>query len=549
MDKTIKTRTVVKNIKIFDAKAAMAQGVNEVSIKTKGANEAGDGSDQPHRHGSDYAQSKVEQSAQRSITAAGRESAKGARRAVDATRKQARQVASKRAAQKVEAQSASTSRRSVQGAINRGNQKTAKITAKSIKGAGAATGKGVKTSQQTTRAAKLSSKAAQVAERNAAQAARAATRAMTAAAKAAIKAFIAFVKMAIAAIKSLAAAIAAGGWVAVAVILIVCLVGFIATSAYGIFFTGGDVGDGNPTLREVVASIDKDYQAKINKIEADSPHDDVMISGSRASWSDVLAVYAVKTTTNVSDPLDVITLDASRQKTLKGIFWDMNTLSYQVADRTYTEVAAANQTGNVASDATQVQTRKTLYITQGAKTAKQIASAYSFDASQQALLADLQSARYVSAWQTVLYGSQSGSEDIVEAAASQVDETGGQPYWSWYGFSSRVEWCACFVSWCANQCGYIKAGTMLKFSYCQTGVNWFKDAGQWQNAHSGYVPKPGDIIFFDWQRDGHSDHVGIVEYVKDGYLHTIEGNSSDAVHRRSYSLSSSVLMGYGSTNR
>ena len=71
----------------------------------------------------------------------------------------------------------------------------------------------------------------------------------------------------------------------------------------------------------------------------------------------------------------------------------------------------------------------------------------------------------------------------------------GQPYWSWYGFSSRVEWCACFVSWCANQCGYIEAGVIPKFAGCRNAVNWFQERGQWQDRY--YTPNPGDIIFCD----------------------------------------------------
>lgn len=64
----------------------------------------------------------------------------------------------------------------------------------------------------------------------------------------------------------------------------------------------------------------------------------------------------------------------------------------------------------------------------------------------------------------------------------------GQPYWSWYGYESRVEWCACFVSWCAEQCGYISAGIIPKFASCQAeGVAWFKTCGLWQNGD--YSPK------------------------------------------------------------
>jgi len=122
-------------------------------------------------------------------------------------------------------------------------------------------------------------------------------------------------------------------------------------------------------------------------------------------------------------------------------------------------------------------------------------------------------------------------------------------YCSWYGFAERVEWCACFVSWCANELGYIDAGIMPKFSGCQSQwIPWFQARGQWQDSLSsggGYTAKPGDIIFFDWDGDGISDHVGIVECVEGEFIHTIEGNTSDSVARRSYRLDSGRIMGFG----
>lgn len=221
----------------------------------------------------------------------------------------------------------------------------------------------------------------------------------------------------------------------------------------------------------------------------------------------------------------------------------------RVEDRAYTEIVAEKQPDGTVLEKEQAATRKTLYIVQGAKTASQMAEALGFSAEQRKTLAEMLSPSYASAWQSVLYGSSVGSSDIVKVAASQIGNPGGQPYWSWYGFSGRVEWCACFVSWCADQCGYIKAGTVPKFSYCQTGKEWFVDAGRFEDASSSYTPKPGDIVFFDWGGDGHVDHVGIVEFVKDGSVHTIEGNNGDAVRRDDYRLDSSVLVGYGIINR
>lgn len=136
-----------------------------------------------------------------------------------------------------------------------------------------------------------------------------------------------------------------------------------------------------------------------------------------------------------------------------------------------------------------------------------------------------------------------GNQAIVEVALTQLGNDGGQPYWSWYGFSGRVEWCACFVSWCADQCGYIESGIIPKFSSCSEGVNWFKGKGQWQDRN--YVPATGDLIFFDWDGDGITDHAGIVEKCENGRIYTVEGNSGDACRQQSYPLGDSTIYGYG----
>ncbi|MEG0709305.1 MAG: lysozyme family protein [Longicatena sp.] len=138
------------------------------------------------------------------------------------------------------------------------------------------------------------------------------------------------------------------------------------------------------------------------------------------------------------------------------------------------------------------------------------------------------------------------SGKIVDIALSQVGNVGGKPYWEWYGFNSRVEWCACFISWCAEQAGLIENGIIPKFAYCPTGIQWFKDKGRWQNRN--YVPTSGDIIFFDWENDGISDHVGIVEKVENNIIYTIEGNSiGDECKGNSYSLKNKVIFGFGIT--
>jgi CHAP domain. len=99
------------------------------------------------------------------------------------------------------------------------------------------------------------------------------------------------------------------------------------------------------------------------------------------------------------------------------------------------------------------------------------------------------------------------------------------------------------VSWCADQCGYIESGVIPKFSACSGGVAWFESRGQFRDG--SYVPVAGDIIFFDWGNDGSINHVGIVENVIDGRVHTIEGNSGNKCAKRSYAIGDNRIYGYG----
>lgn len=137
-----------------------------------------------------------------------------------------------------------------------------------------------------------------------------------------------------------------------------------------------------------------------------------------------------------------------------------------------------------------------------------------------------------------------GGDAIVDVALSQVGNVGGEPYWSWYGFTNHVEWCACFVSWCADQCGYLDSGAYPKFSGCVMGMQWFQQRGLWLDRTT--EPAPGMLIFFDWSpQNGVPDHVGIVERVENGMVYTVEGNSRDVCRQKQYSLGSSVILGYG----
>ena len=234
---------------------------------------------------------------------------------------------------------------------------------------------------------------------------------------------------------------------------------------------------------------------------------------------------------NGKNDAEVMTLDNNKISILKEIFWKMNEITSSTE-----EVTDKDNKKKIV-----------LHINVNGKDALEMAQKYNFSIEQNKQLAELLDKQYSSLWLSVIYGSSVGNTDIVEVAKKQIGNIGGQPFWSWYGYNSRVEWCACFVSWCANECGYIEAGIIPKFASCESeGVAWFKTCGLWQEK--GYTPKSGDIIFFDWadSNDGLADHVGIVSRVENGIIYTVEGNTrGDVCKENKYSIDSSVIRGFG----
>ena len=385
-----------------------------------------------------------------------------------------------------------------------------------------------KTAQQTVRAAAQ-------AQQRAVQAAGAAKRTVATVSKPVTKAAVSALRGAVSAIRALAAPLAAGGGAVLAVVLVLCLVGGILASPLGIFFSGEDSRTGQ-TMASAVREINQEYNERVESLKAGTTYDELNISGTRATWPEILAVYAVKTVTDPTDGQDVVTMDEEKKELLKQVFWDMNELS--------------SFTSTVQGEEDEEDTT-TLHIVTSHKTTDEMADLYGFNAEQRQQLAELLSDEYRDQWNAVLYDIGTGSGEIVAVALSQVGNVGGQPYWSWYGFSHRVDWCAIFVSWCADQCGYIEAGVVPKFAGCVQGSRWFKDRGLWHDK--SYTPSSGDIIFFDWNdpggfsgpQDGVPDHVGIVERVENGRVYTVEGNSGDKCCRRSYTLGYYEIYVYG----
>ena len=406
----------------------------------------------------------------------------------------------------------------------------------------------VKSTQATTKTAQQTAKATYRTARVTAQAVKVFAQKAVVAAKATGKFLVSSAKAAIAGAKALVSAIAAGGWVAVIAVVIICLIGMIVASSFGIFFSSEDTG-GTQTMQEVVRDINDEYMERLDDIKDSVEYDELEMSGARAVWPEVLAIYAVKTTTDPDNPQEVASITDEKIELLRDIFWQMNEIDHETDDVTEMELVETDDgNGNIVEDWQEV-TNTYLYITVSHKTAAEMAEELGFDDDQMLQLEELLADENSALWTMVLYGINASDDMIVAVALSQVGNVGGEPYWSWYGFGSRVEWCACFVSWCANECGYIDAGVIPKFAGCINGVNWFKERGQW--ADNSAEPTPGMIIFFDWDKeetggpDGLSDHVGIVEKVENGRVYTIEGNSGDSCRQKSYPLGYYQIIGYG----
>lgn len=143
---------------------------------------------------------------------------------------------------------------------------------------------------------------------------------------------------------------------------------------------------------------------------------------------------------------------------------------------------------------------------------------------------------------------------IAQAEIGTCEPTGDDKYIKVYntltgaGFSMTVAWCAIFVTWVMYTAGVAKT-IVPYFASCDVGMNWFKNKGQFKKAKAyggTYTPQAGDIIFFSSKYDQNdSTHVGIVTNTSGNTVKTIEGNTSDAVHERSYDLSNKYILGYG----
>ena len=432
-----------------------------------------------------------------------------------------------------------TTARNAEKAVKTTAKGTVKTTEKGIKTAQATSKAAIKTTETSVKTAQAVAKASAKTAQKAAQAAKATAKATAEATKATVRATIAAVKAIIAGTKALISALIAGGWIAVVIILIVVLLG----CAVSLFGGGSGSNAYTPVSAEVEAyepfiqKYAKQYgipeyvelikavmmqesggrgldpmQAAEGSFNTRYPHEPNGIKDPEYSIEcGVQELKAALISAEVENPIDMEHIKFA----LQGYNFGNGYISW----------AKTNYGGYSYANAVEFSTMQ--------------ASRLGWDS-----YGDTQYPAHVLRYYP--YGrafTSGGNQAIVEVALTQLGNEGGQPYWSWYGFEGRVEWCACFVSWCADQCGYIESGIIPKFAGCVDGANWFKGNGQWQDRN--YEPQAGNIIFFDWEGDGETDHVGIVEKCENGVVYTVEGNSGDACRQKQYTVGSSSIYGYG----
>ena len=416
---------------------------------------------------------------------------------------------------------------------------TVKSAEKSVKTAQATSKAAIKTTETSVKTAQAAAKASVKATQRAAQAAKATAKATAEATKAAVRATIAAVKAIIAGTKALISAIIAGGWVAVVIILIIVLFG----CAVSLFGGGGNSNSYTPVSAEVEAyePLIQQYARQHGIPEYTELIKAVMMQESGGRGNDPMQAsecgYNTRypnTPNGITDPEYSINVGIQNLAACLSAAEVENPIDME-------HIKLALQGYNFGNG--YISWAKTNYG------GYSYANAVEFSTTQAERLGwdsygDTQYVSHVLRYYP--YGrafTGGGNQAIVEVALTQLGNEGGQPYWSWYGFGGRVEWCACFVSWCANECGYIDTGVIPKFAGCVLGSQWFMDRGQWQDG--SFEPSAGHVIFFDWEGDGVTDHVGIVERAENGTVYTVEGNSGDTCRQNRYAIGSSVIYGYG----
>ena len=596
MGRTIKTRHVQKDIKVLDKTVTAAEHMKGAYIRTRDSAEQTQVKEQgsPVSYAEDQVMEKGERAARGTVQQAGKQGEKvihavrergRAKKEAEAFREKngdpsassfssgtekiyqpkeqmkkrtgaqtgrtaGRQAAGGRETVKKGAQIREFPKQTVK-TLDRG-EKTIKTVNASVKSSGKSAVKGmgrtiktaertgrsaVRTTEVAARTAGQGARAAVVTTQRTAVAARQAAIAAVQTAKAAVKAAAAAVKAVIAATKALVSAILAGGWIVVLILVIVILFGALFSMVGGsnsstVTPVSAEVEAYEPLIRQYARQHGIEEYVELIKA--------VMMQESGGQGSDPMQAsecgYNTRypnTPNGITDPeysidVGIQNLAACLREAGVESPVDMNHIKLALQGYNYgngyISWAKENYGGYTYANAVEFSTMM----------------------AERNGWSGYGDTEYVShVLRYYVFGripTGTGSQAIVQVALTQ-EGNGGDTYWSWYGFAQREEWCACFVSWCADRCGYIEAGVIPKFSLCSAGMEWFESRGQFMDG--SYVPSSGDLVFFDWESDGSIDHVGIVESVVDGTIYTVEGNSGDKVARRSYPIGYEQIEGYG----
>lgn len=422
----IKAKDVAKGtIKAIDKAATAAERMKNAYIRTKdtAGHSVEPDENSPHEYAAERVSDKIDSAAHEAVREFDRQGRKGIKdtkenitkakdffqnRAANQPKKQVQ----RKAAESIRRTAGNTSKsiktvdrggktiKQTAKSTAKGTIKTAKKTVKTAENTAKAT---IKTTQQAAKMAQKTVQATAKAARAAAQAARAAAKAAIVTAKAVARAIALAVKAAIAGTKALIAAIAAGGWIAVLVIIVICMVAMIVGSCFGIFFPSEGSGSGM-TLQSVVQEVNTEYQNKLDEIKESHTYDVLEMNGAHAVWKEVLAVYAVKTTSDPNNAQEAAAMDDSKKKILTDIFWEMNGISSHTETRTETVIEITDDGhGNMVEIEKNV-TRTYLYITVAHKTVDEMADQYGFNGEQKAQLLEFLAEKNDSMWEPILGG-------------------------------------------------------------------------------------------------------------------------------------------------
>lgn len=417
--KEIKTKPVIKDIKVLDKPADVSRRMKNAYIRTKEQSnqiDNNDGENYVDDAGNSILEStetaalkgshtvgsvgkkafrKVRESIKQSTYHSGPKASTKYTLSIEPSKKTATQSSDtfSKSAHTLK-QSAKTGRKTV--------KKTAKGTIKTSK-------RSVKTAQQTAKATIKTSRAAKTtvrtavnsikASRRALQQARAAAKAVAFSVKTAVRALVITIKVTVVAVKGAITLIAVGGWIVIVIILVVCLAGFLLSSGFGIFLSNESYNENTLTMTDVIRELNEEFSTEYEQIQVQYPHDTLVASGNGGSlpvnnWKEILTVYAVKVTDDVDNSMEVATIDHTKKGILRNVFWDMNHIDHWIENIEHEETIITTDKDNNEIEETVTTIETILYINVTFKTCFDMIAEYNFNEHQVEMLNELMQDEY-----------------------------------------------------------------------------------------------------------------------------------------------------------